>query len=943
MIRRILFALWAACCGVAGLWAQSTSDVIALDADVRYGQLPNGLTYYIRHNGVEKQRADFYIAQRVGSIQEEDNQRGLAHFLEHMAFHDTKNFPAGSLIGYLESNGVQFGSNLNAATSVDQTVYNIAKVPVVRPSLVDSCLLILHDWSGFITLDEKTIDDERRVIREEWRQRNTADQRLFMAQLDQVYPKDCRYTDRMPIGSMDVVEHFPYQALRDYYHRWYRPDLQAIIVVGDVDVDYVENKLREMWSDIPRPVNPASREYYRIPEHKGVRIGISTDRESQSNSVQLLFNRQNPDRDHRSNLRELADDYMRTVIARMTKGRLEEYVHTGKSPYLNADALDGDYLLCNTTQSWGLGAGYKSGGWQAALNGLVGEVKRIRELGFLPSEFERAKSALEASIEESKEAVSETRNAVYVQNYLAHFLQGVYAPSLLQRADHYLAVSDSLTLGAVNNMARQLFHDDNQVIMLMEIEQPGVDTPTIDQVESAYHEAWKQGVEQYVDTVATRTLIASDSMPKPGTIVSESHGDALGTTIWTLSNGARVVLKHTDFAKSSITMRATSPGGNSLYDDRVAPTYGSINSVAGLGGLGTLSALELTRLLDGKNAKVSFGVGTTTEDLYGSCSPTYLTTMMQMTYLVFQGAREDMDAFQKWKTNVRPAMYQRDKSAETQMQDSINKLLYPGQIRFQSIKAPQLDRVNYRKALEMFGERFSNASDFTFTFVGNFDIDELRPLVCQYIGSIPGTGKKEKAKDVIPYVPKGEYICHFSREMEIPRSNVSLTWAGKMKYNLQNRMRLNILHQVLDMLYVQTLRGEEGGTYGATTSYDLDLEPRDQYMLTVTFQTNAEKLETLLQRAKEGLKQIAEDGVSGEQFDKVVTYMHKRHNDLLRSNAYWMQVIQENNTYNLDNYTSYDRTLDAITPADIQQCARQVLASPSYIEVVMKGLPIGNK
>ncbi len=230
-----------------------------------------------------------------------------------------------------------------------------------------------------------------------------------------------------------------------------------------------------------------------------------------------------------------------------------------------------------------------------------------------------------------------------------------------------------------------------------------------------------------------------------------------------------------------------------------------------------------------------------------------------------------------------------------------------------------------------------------FACVGNFEIDELRPLVCQYIGSIPGTGKKEKAKDVIPYVPKGEYICHFSREMEIPRSNVSLTWAGKMKYNLQNRMRLNILHQVLDMLYVQTLRGEEGGTYGATTSYDLDLEPRDQYMLTVTFQTNAEKLETLLQRAKEGLKQIAEDGVSGAQFDKVVTYMHKRHNDLLRSNAYWMQVIQENNTYNLDNYTNYDRTLDAITPADIQQCARQVLASSSYIEVVMKGLPIGNK
>ncbi len=934
---RLILTLLACVTFATKPYAQTTDDIVPLDPSVRYGKLSNGLTYYIRHNDVQPQRADFYIAQRVGSILEEDHQSGLAHFLEHMAFHNTKNFPDNSLIGYLENNGVQFGSNLNASTSVDQTVYNIANVPVTRSSLVDSCLLVLHDWSGFIELDDKTIDEERRVIQEEWRQRNTADQRLFIAQLPQVYPEGCRYAERIPIGSMNVVANFPYQALRDYYHRWYRPDLQAIIVVGDVDVDYVEKKLTEMWADIPTPVNPAKREYLRVPAHKGVKIGISSDPEATSNSVEMLFNHDRRDRENSSNLREMADDFIHSLIAHMINSRLQEYVHTGRSPFINASTLDGDFLLTGSTESWGLGAGFTSGSWRPALTGLVAEAKRVRDLGFLASEFERAKSVMETSLEEGKAGVTNTRNGSYVQNYLGHFLQGNYCPSPLQRFEHFMAICDTLSLPYVNATARKLFRDDNQVIMLMGIEQAGAPMPSHEEVKGAYAEAWTQTVEQYVDSIGTRPLLTEDRLPQPGTIVKEIRNEALGYTTWKLSNGATVVLKHTDFAKNSITLRAVSPGGTSLYEDRLAPTYGSINSVCGLGGLGSLSAIELTRLLEGKNAHVSFGVETTKENLYGSCSPTFLTTMIQMTHLVFQGAREDMDAFQKWKTQVRPTMYARDNSAEAQLQDSINHLLYPGNIRYQGFKAPMLDRVNYRKALEMFAQRYSNASDFTFFIIGNYDEATLRSLVCQYIATIPGTGKKEKAKDVIPYLRKGEYVCHFEREMEIPRSTVALTWGGKMKYTLYNRMCMNIVHQVLDMIYMQTLRGEEGGTYGAQASYDLTLEPRDQYMFNVNFQTNAEKLDIMLQRAKDGLRQIAEEGITEEQMDKVVTFMHKRHNDLLRTNAYWMQIMQESTLDKIDNYTHYDRTLDALTRSDIQQCARQLLSSPTYIEVVMKG------
>ena len=917
----------------------ATAQPLPLDPAVRHGQLENGLTYYIRHNERPAGQADFYIVQKVGSILEEDHQRGLAHFLEHMAFHDTKNFPDDTILGYLESNGVKFGTNLNASTSVDQTIYNITNVPTARQSLVDSCLLILHDWSGCITLRNDDIDDERRVIREEWRTRTNADMRMFEAVLPQVYPKGCRYAERMPIGLMSVVENFPYQALRDYYHQWYRPDLQAIVIVGDVDARRMEQTIRQMWQDIPRRENADERKWFAVPGNEKPLVGISSDPEAQSNSIQLVFNRDQASLDERRSALSWYDAFKRTMIGSMLNFRFDEIINGKASPFINATTLDGDFLLSQTRQSFGVGAGVVTGGWQRGISRLVAEMKRVCDYGFTDSEYERAKSKLLSGIEDAYANRDGRRNGDFVGQLVAHFLSGTPATDIDTYTQYFQQLCDTVSLETVNARARQLFSRHDEVIMLMGQQTEAFPMPTREEALAMYESAWEQEVTAYVDSTANQPLIEPSTLPEAGRVVKETRNEKLGTVSWELSNGAKVVIRHTDFRKNTISLNAWSPGGNSLYDVKDMPNYGSINAVAGLGGLGSHSALELTKLLAGKNAKLQFSVNTSDEGLYGSCSPRYLETMLQLVWLAFQGGRKDFDAFQHWKAQVRPSMYSRDQSAMTMMQDTINHLLFDGNPRFATFKTPMLNRVNYRRVLDMFRERFSNASDFTFTFVGNIDPVEARPLIEQYLGALPATGKHEKARKVMPYIKKGNHVCHFERPMQTPKTEVQLTWAGKMKYSLPNRMRLNILRQVLEMVYTETLREGEGGTYGARVSYGIAREPEDQYTLDVAFTTNAEQAETLISKAKEGLRELAEGGITQQQLDKVVKYMSKRHDGLLKENAYWMEVVTDNNRYGTDDYTPYYDYLNAITPADIQRCAQQVVKSPATIEVVMKGVP----
>ena len=906
--------------------------------DVKVGTLSNGLTYYLMHNEKPAKRADFYIVQKVGSIQEEENQRGLAHFLEHMAFHDTKNFPNNRLIGYLEENGVKFGTNLNASTSIDQTIYNISNVPTARHNLVDSCLLILHDWSGFITLKDEDIESEKKVIHEEWRTRSDADQRMLESILPQVYSPDSRYPKRVPIGLMKVVDNVSHQALRDYYHKWYRPDLQAVIIVGDIDVDAIEKSIYAMWKDIPYPSNPTKRVYYEVPNHQEPLVGIAKDKESKSNSLQILFNYQTPSRQEAGSIENMQNSYYRSMISSMLNSRLDETIAKGGSPFINATALDGPYLVSTSEMSYGIGAGFRTGDWKNTLAALVAELKRIKAYGFRESEYERAKSKLLVIMENAYNNRLSRSNSEFVSQCINNFLLGSPIVDIDFQNQFYTQATDTTSLATINEVAKKYLCDSNQVILLMGEDRTEFPMPTHDEVLKAYQEDWEQEVKPYIDSVSNTPLLKDEDIPQPGKIVKTWKNKNLGTINYLLSNGAKVVIKHTEFKKNNISLKAYSPGGTSLYPIKDMPSCSSINAVAGVGGLGRLSALELTKLMAGKNAKMQFSVDTYGESLFGSCSPRYMETMLQMLYLCFQGPRADNEAFQTWKSNIKSSLLARDLSMESVMQDTINNLLYSNNPRLRTFKTQTLARVNYRKVLQIFKERFSNASDFTFTFVGNIDIEQAKPLIEKYIGSIPSDmGKKEKAKDVIPYINKGIIRRVFQYPMETPKTMVQISYAGKMKYSLKNRMKLSILRQILEMVYINTLRQQEGGTYGAQVSESLNRKPKDQYILNINFTTSGEAYARLVDRAKSDLLQIAQNGPDKDMFDKAIKYMTKRHNDLLKENAYWMAVISDNNEYGSDDYTHYFDDLHSITPCHIKQVAADILKAPSQIDIIMEG------
>ena len=575
---------------------------LPVDPKVKYGKLDNGLTYYIRHNDQPKDRADFYIAQRVGSMQEEDSQAGLAHFLEHMAFNGTKNFPDKNLINYLETIGVRFGENLNAYTGFDETVYNISNVPTTRPGIVDSCLLILHDWSNAISLEGEEIDKERGVIHEEWRTRGNAQMRMLEQQLPAMLPGS-KYAERLPIGKMEVVDNFKHDELRNYYKKWYRPDLQALIIVGDIDPDRVEAQLKKIFTDVPAPVNPAKREMYPVPDNDKPLVSIATDKEA-SNTILYIFYKHNvmPQEAYATPM-GLVRDYMRQVASEMVNSRFNEIVQKANPPFIYAMGTDGEFLVAKTKDAWMMAALAKEGQIDEALKALVQETERIKQYGFTASEYDRARINVLKRYESLYKDRDKQKNGTYVREYVRHFNDGGYIPGIETEYTLINQIAPNLPVEEVNKFVQSLIGDNNVVINLTGPEKEGVTYPTPEQLLADYYAAQKEKVEPYKETVSNEPLVTN--LPAPGKIVSEKENPELGTTEIVLSNGIKVNLKKTDFKEDEILVTASSPGGTSLYDGADIPNIKVFNSVIDLGGLGNFSAVDLGKRLAGKNVYAS--------------------------------------------------------------------------------------------------------------------------------------------------------------------------------------------------------------------------------------------------------------------------------------------------------------------------------------------------
>ena len=906
----------------ATLFAQQAMPV-PFDPNVRRGKLENGLTYYIRHNEKPAQRANFYIAQKVGSILEEDDQQGLAHFLEHMAFNGTKNFPGKGLLNYMEHNGVKFGENVNAWTSIEQTVYMLTNVPTTNMNLVDSCILILHDWSSFISLEGEEIDKERGVILEEMRQGQGAQMRIYEKMLPEIYPNS-PYGHRLPIGTKEVVSGFDHEALRAYYHKWYRPDLQGIIIVGDIDVNEVENHLKSIFEDIPAPVNPAERIRFQVADNAEPIVSICTDPEETTYDVSVFYKHDIVPFEERGDVQYWIKGYIDQLVATMYNNRLEELTQKANPPFIYGGGYYSTFFISDTKDAWMSAAVAKDkDGIDEALNAIVAENKRMQQYGFTASEFERAKADLMKRIENQYDERDKQETGRIFRPILNHFLTN---EPLMGIENEYMLLSQilpALPVEAINQYAAELIREDNIVITLTAPEKEGEVLPTKAELLAMFNKAKEVEVEPYVETVSNEPLIAT--LPVKGAIETKKHDDTFDATVLTLKNGVTVIYKPTTFKDDEVLMNAYSFGGYSVMDQSDPYTLQEINSLATLGGVGNFSAIDLPKVLAGKKASVHPQIGSLTEGMSGNCSARDLETMLQLTYLYFTSPRSDEEAFQSYITRTKAMVANAESDPNTAFRDNLMFAMYDNHPLVKRMKAEDYDKVDYAKALKLYTDRFKDANNFVFTFVGNIDPETFEPLVEQYIGSLKTKKNDETWTANVPAITDKDVNSHYTKAMENPMVTCYMVYNGEMEYTMENQMKMQVLSDVMDIVYTEKIREDEGGTYGVGVNGNLTLRPKETFMFLIAFQTNKEMYEKLMGIAVAELQNVANQGPRAEDLKKVKEFLIKKHSEDLESNRYWMNCIQTQYRDGYNPMANYEQIVNGITADDVANMAKAVL------------------
>ena len=915
---------------LASAQQQPQMPPIPTDPNVRIGKLENGLTYYIRHNELPEDRADFYIAQKVGSILEEENQRGLAHFLEHMCFNGTTNFPGKALINYLETIGVRFGENLNAYTSIDETVYNIANVPVIRDGIVDSCLLILHDWANDLTLDPKEIDNERGVIHEEWRTGQGAMMRMYEQALPKAF-EGSKYGHRLPIGTIEVIDNFPYQALRDYYEKWYRPDQQGIVVVGDVDVDKVEAKIKEIFSPIEMPANAAERVYEKVPDNKEPIITIAKDKEQPSTMIYIWHKHPATPNEAKGNIGYLVQNYIFSMIAKMLNARLDELRQNANPPYIMAVTEDTDFLLAKTTQAFAGIAVSKEDGIPTAISALVREIERARKFGFTASEYARAKADYLRALESAYNEREKVRNGQYVQEYIRHFIDNEPIPGIEMEYTLMNQLAPNIPVEAINSILPQLITDENIVINIFGPDKEGMVYPTEAEILDVLNKTKAEEITAYVDKVSDEPLMKET--PKAGKIVKTEEG-AFGSTVLTLSNGVRVVVKNTDFKADEIRMSAFSPGGTSIFGTGEALQVKMLNSVAGLGGLGNFSNVDLEKVLAGKKASISASVNGLTERVNGSCSPKDFETLMQLVYLTFTAPRMDDAAFESFKQRTKASLANQEADPSIALVDTLNKEMYGNHPMAMRVKAEMIDQIDYNRIMEMYKDRFKEAGDFTFLFVGNINLEEAKPLIETYLGGLPTINRKENFKDIKLDIQKGARKNLFEKQMETPKATVLNIISGNCPFNLKNSLLMTMLSQIMDMVYTETIREKEGASYGVGTVGQINY-PKEEAIFQIVFDTDPTKREKMEQIVMTELQKVAQEGPRPEHLAKVKEFLLKKHIENSKENSYWLGQLDSYYWNNTDMNTDYEKLVNEMTVEDVKNFTKALLDQGNIIEVTM--------
>ena len=907
---------------------------IPVDPDVKIGKLDNGLTYYIRHNAWPEQRAEFYIAQRVGSIQENDDQRGLAHFLEHMCFNGTENYKGNDIVKWCETVGVKFGKDLNAYTSIDQTVYNISNVPTTREGIIDSCLLILHDWADGLLLEPEEIDKERGVIHEEWRMRTSAQMRMLERDLPRLYP-DSKYGYRMPIGTMEVIDNFKPEVLRAYYEKWYRPDNQAIIVVGDVDVNMVEQKIKNLFAPIKMPANPAAVVAENVPDNKEAIIVVDKDKEMQYSIVELMFKTDPIPDEIKENMQYLVIDYLKNACLGMLNDRLAELAQKADCPYLQGSVGYGQYLLSKTKDAFEVSVLPKEGQTEAALKAAFIEARRAAQFGFTATEYQRYKSNFISQLDKQYSNKDKRFNRQFVNEYVQNYLAKEPIPSL---DDYYQVMKQlvpALPLEAINQLMGQFFEDkdSNMVVLNMNQEKEGAVYPTEASLKKAIDDARALQLEAYVDNVKDEPLITNH--PKAGKITKELSGMKFESSELTLSNGVKVILKHTDLKKDQVVLSAEGFGGSSLYGEKDFANIKMFDEAIEASGLGNFSHTELEKALAGKIAGASMSLDNARVIISGSSTPNDVETMLQLVYLYFTNINKDQESYDNMMKTQELMLKNKSLQPESVFSDSLSLTLSCHNKRFAPLATEDLQNVNYDRILQIAKEQTSNAAAFTFTIIGNYDEATIRPLIEQYLASLPSQKKVVKGKDVDVFF-KGEVINDFKRKMETPKAIAVMTWLNdKMDYTLQNIVRTSMVGQILSMIYTEKIREEASAAYSVAAQAGIQRDDfRTLTQVLVYCPMKPEKGDVATKIMKEEVENMVKT-VDAEKLNKVKEYMLKAVDDQAKTNGYWLQQLNRIRKYSIDTHTNYKTVVNAQTPETIAAFMQEFLKPGNRAEVIM--------
>ncbi|WP_027125308.1 M16 family metallopeptidase [Gelidibacter mesophilus] len=908
---------------------KNLNSKIPIDPTVKIGKLGNGLTYYIKHNPKPSDKAELRLVLNVGSILEDEDQQGLAHFIEHMAFNGTKSFEKNKLIDYLQSLGVEFGADLNAHTSFDETVYKLS-IPTDDPEIFNTSLSVLRDWADGITFSHQEIDNERGIVAEELRARSGASTRMYYQSIPML-TNNSRYAKRLPIGTLDVIMNSEYDALKRFYKDWYRPDLMALVVVGDFDVAETEEKVKKMFGGLKVVKNPRERVYYDINDNEAPSVSIITDKEAQGVSISIYHKKRGTEVE---TLKDYKEQLLQMLYSGMLKQRLAEVEKSSEAPFLSANAGMGKFL--GPLDSYYLRAILKEDKVNEGIEALLTESERARRFGFKTSELERYKAELLNSADLYRKETGKIPTRNYVERYIDNYTDNKPIPSDAFRYNFYNEILPTITVEDVNNLTKKWISDKNIAVVINAIEKDDLKLPTVSEILELLNRNSKKKVEPYVDTLENLKLMTE--IPKEGEIISSTYNDKVDMTMWKFANGVTVIAKPTSFQNDMISMNGFRPGGSSVAPDSIYVSARSAGNIIGASGINNVSNIDLDKLNMGKSVKVTPYINFYDELLSGSSSAADLERMLQMTYLYFTAPNKDRNVFDAYKANSLSLYKDQDKSPDAVLRKKISEVMTQNHLRGIPLTEKQVEKeMDLDIAFDFYKERFASANGFTFVFVGNFDIEKLKTFTTQYLGSLPSNINKTSTwSDIGLRRPEGIIKNTVVKGID-DKSQVVMNFSGSLDFTLEKKEQLTLLGKLLKIKLTEELREKMSGVYGVRVSGFAANRPNDWYRMNIEFTCAPENIDRLKNKVFEEIEKIKRDGASQKDLNKLKEAELSRTKEWLTNNSYWIAKLKEAYEFDLKyrDILNYETQINELSTKDFKDAANTYFDENNYAEFIL--------